>query len=295
MNLCDEETIRTLLRRHAFHFSKSMGQNFLIEDWVPPAIVDASGAGAGTGVLEIGPGIGVLTRELCARAERVVSVELDRSLLPVLTETMAEAKNFVAVSGDILKTDIPALVRRELDGLRPIVCANLPYNITTPALTALVDARCFDSLTVLVQKEVAERICAAPGTAAYGAFSVYMQYYTAPRLCFSVPNTCFVPRPKVTSAVLHCPVRTAPPAAVEDEAFFHRTVRAAFAQRRKTLVNSLQSGFGTLSRTALAEAITAAGLDPGVRGEMLDLGQFAALSSRLWALCAEGGHHAVSK
>lgn len=274
--------IEALLRRHGFHFSKSMGQNFLIDASVPAAIAEASEAGEGNGVLEIGPGIGALSHELCARADKVVAVELDKTLLPILDETMANYPNFEVVSADILKTDIPALVREKLAGLAPIVCANLPYNITTPAITALLEAKCFGSITVLIQKEVAERLCAAPGTAAYGAFSVYMQYHTEPRLLFEVGRECFEPRPKVTSAVLRAVVRETPPVAVEDEKFFFRVVNAAFALRRKMLVNSLMTGFGSrLTKEEVTQAVVAAGLEPTVRGEKLGLEEFACLAGEL--------------
>ena len=175
MNLCDIRTIRALLGRHGFHFSKSMGQNFLIADWVPREIAAASGADADCGVLEIGPGIGPLTTELCRRAGKVTAVELDRALLPVLEETMAPWDNFHLIPGDILKMDLKDLVQREFPGLRPLVCANLPYNITTPVLTALVEAGCFEQVTVMIQKEVARRVAGGPG-GDYGAFSVFFQY-----------------------------------------------------------------------------------------------------------------------
>ncbi|NLU23680.1 MAG: 16S rRNA (adenine(1518)-N(6)/adenine(1519)-N(6))-dimethyltransferase, partial [Clostridiales bacterium] len=178
MNLCDKNTIEQLLTRHGFHFSRSLGQNFLIEDWVPRDIAEAAGLDDGCGVLEIGPGIGPLTQELCRRAGRVVSVELDQRLLPVLQETMADFPQFTLLPGDIMKTDLKETVSRFFVGLRPVLCANLPYNITTPLLTKCLEARCFDSITVLIQKEVAQRICAAPGTSDFGAFSLLMQYYT---------------------------------------------------------------------------------------------------------------------
>ena len=200
MDLCNCNDIQALLQRHGFHFSKAMGQNFLIQGWVPRDIAAACGADEHTGVLEIGPGIGPLTRELAQRAGKVVSVELDRRLYPVLEETMADFPNFTLIRGDVMQQELPALVREHLGGLRPILCANLPYNITTPLLTRVVESRCFQSLTVLIQKEVAQRICAAPGTADYGAFTLLMQYYTAPELLFEVPNTCFLPAPKVTAA-----------------------------------------------------------------------------------------------
>ena len=289
MDLCCLQDIRALLGRHGFHFSRAMGQNFLIEAWVPRDIAQASGAGSGTGVLEIGPGIGPLTRELCAQADSVAAVELDRSLLPVLAETMAGVKNFTLIPGDILKTDIPALVDRQFPGLTPLVCANLPYNITTPILTALVEARRFATITVMIQREVARRIAAAPGTGDYGAFSLYMQYHTEPEVLFDVPPSCFYPAPKVTSAVLRCRVRTAPPISPAcGEAFLFRVIRAAFAQRRKTLVNSLGSVFGgQLGKDAIAAAVAACGLEPTVRGERLGLAEFAALAEQLHVRLAE--------
>ena len=198
MNLCDIDQIKALLARHGFRFSKSMGQNFLIQPWVPRDIACSSGAGSGKGVLEIGPGIGPLTRELSLLADQVVSVELDRSLLPILTETLGDRDNVEIVSGDILKLDIPSLVRERFQGLEPIACANLHYNITTPAITALLDAGCFSSITIMIQREVARRICATPGSGDYGAFSVYCQYHAETELLFDVPPDCFLPAPKVT-------------------------------------------------------------------------------------------------
>ncbi|MBE6939887.1 MAG: 16S rRNA (adenine(1518)-N(6)/adenine(1519)-N(6))-dimethyltransferase RsmA [Ruminococcaceae bacterium] len=281
MDLCNRNHIQALLARHGFHFSKAMGQNFLIEGWVPRDIAAACGADSATGVLEVGPGIGPLTQQLARQAAKVVSVELDRRLYPVLAETMADFDNFTLVEGDVMKVDLPQLVEEHFSGLRPILCANLPYNITTPFLTACVEAGCFESLTVLIQKEVAERICARPGTADYGAFSLLMQYYTDPQLLFTVPNTCFLPPPKVTSAVIHCPKRNKPPVQVLSEAMFWRTVRAGFALRRKTLVNSLQTGF-QLPKEQLTEIVTSCGLEATVRGERLGLAEYAALSDALY-------------
>lgn len=280
----DKAAIEALLKRHGFHFSKSMGQNFLIDPAIPYEIAESSRANEQNGVLEIGPGIGALSHELCERAGKVVAVELDKTLLPILDETMARFDNFEVVSADILKTDIPALVREKFAGLTPIVCANLPYNITTPAITALIESKCFESITVLVQKEVAERLCAAPGTSAYGAFSVFMQYYTEPEYLFAVPRECFEPQPKVTSAVLRAVVRREPPVEVEDEKFF-RVVYAAFALRRKTLVNSLMTAFGSqLTKEQVTQAVTSCGLEANIRGERLGLSEFAALSAEIAAL-----------
>ena len=197
---------------------------------------------------------------------------------------MAGFDNFTLIPGDVMALDLPALIPEQFGSLRPILCANLPYNITTPVLTKCVESRCFESLTVLIQKEVAQRICAEPGTADYGAFTLLMQYYTEPKLLFTVPNTCFLPAPKVTSAVIHCPVRKAPPVEVVSEVSLWRAVRAGFALRRKTLVNSLQTGY-SIPKERLAEIVAGCGLAPDVRGERLSLGDFARLAN---ALAAEG-------
>ncbi len=283
MDLCNRRNIEALLARHGFRFSRSMGQNFLIEDWVPRDTAEACGADESIGVLEVGPGIGPLTRELAKRAGKVVSVELDHRLYPVLAETMAGFDNFTLVEGDIMKQDLSALVAEHFDGLRPVLCANLPYNITTPLLTNCVKAGCFTSITVLIQKEVAQRICARPGSAEYGAFSLLMQYYTVPELLFTVPNTCFVPMPKVTSAVIRCITREKPPVSVRSEAMLWRTVKAGFALRRKTLVNSLQTGF-SLSKPELARILNDCGLAADIRGERLALQEYARLSDALFEI-----------
>ena len=235
-------------------------------------------------MLEIGPGIGCLTRELCRRAGKVVSVELDPSLPPVLAETMAGEDNFVLVSGDILKLDIHRLVDEHFAGLTPLVCANLPYNAATPILRTLVETGRFETLTVMVQREVAQRLAATPGTGAYGALSVYMQYHTMPELLFDVPPECFLPAPKVTSSVIRCRRREGPAGDHRcGEDFFFRTVQAAFALRRKTLCNSLCTAFGSrLGKEGVAAAVERCGLAPSVRGEALGLDEFAALADSLW-------------
>lgn len=282
MDLCDRREIQALLERHGFHFSKAMGQNFLIEGWVPRDIADASGADERTGVLEIGPGIGPLTAQLVHRAAKVASVELDVRLYPVLRETMSGADNFTLIEGDAMKLDFPQVIQEHFAGLRPILCANLPYNITTPILTKCVESRCFDSLTVLIQKEVAERICARAGTAEYGAFTVLMQYYTDPQLLFTVPPTCFLPAPKVTSSVIRMTVREAPPVPVGDPALFFRVVRGAFAQRRKTLINSLSSSLTDfVGKEEVTQALRACNLTETIRGERLTFADFAQLTEKL--------------
>ena len=282
MDLCSEKDIRALLARHGFRFSKSMGQNFLIEGWVPRDIAEASGADETTGVLEIGPGIGPLTVQLARRAAKVAAVELDRTLYPILDETLAPYDNVEVVPGDVMKLDLAALAADKFPGLTAIACANLPYNITTPVLTALIQAGCFASITVMIQREVALRICAAPGTADYGAFSVYCQYHTHPELLFQVPPDCFLPAPKVTSAVVRLTPRPQPPEEVDDPALFFRVVKAAFALRRKTLLNCLSAAFAPrLSREALREVLARCGLPENIRGEQLGIPEFAQLARTL--------------
>ncbi len=279
LNLCDMNEIKPLLARHGFHFSKSLGQNFLIESWVPQDIAAASGAGAGIGVLEVGPGIGPLTVELAKRADKVAAVELDRELLPILTETLAGFDNVTVIPGDVMKLDLSALAAEQFPGLSPMVCANLPYNITTPVITLLLESGLFSAITVMIQREVAQRICAAPGSKDYGAFSVLCQYYGKTELLFDVPRECFLPAPKVTSAVVRltpCP----PPEWVHDRELFFRVVRGAFALRRKTLLNALAAAF-PLSKETLAVAIAAAGLPADVQGERLGIPEFARLTDEI--------------
>ena len=281
MDLCDLNTIRLLLGRHGFRFSRSMGQNFLIEGWVPDGLVEGAGVSLQNGVLEIGPGIGPLTMRLSNAATKVVAVELDRSLLPVLAETLAGRNNVEIIPGDILKLDIGALVDEKFSGLTPMACANLPYNITTPVLSALIDSRRFAQIAVMIQREVALRICAAPGTAEYGAFSIYCQYHTAPELLFDVGRECFVPAPKVTSSVVRMTPRHMPPITVQDEKRFFRLLKAAFGQRRKTLLNALTAGLGGVERDSIRAAILSCGLPEDIRGERLGIPEFAALTAAL--------------
>lgn len=284
MELTSEREIKQLLERHGFRFSKSMGQNFLVDSSVPERIAEGSGVDDSVGVLEIGPGIGALTTALSRRAGHVLAVELDRSLLPILAETLADKNNTTVLNGDILKLDIAETVREAMPGLKYAVCANLPYNITTPVLAALFDAGIFDTVTVMIQKEVALRLCARPGTADYGAFSVLTQYHAEPRILFDVPPGVFIPQPKVTSAVVTMTIRKDKPDFIEDEAFFFRIVRASFAQRRKTLVNGLQAAFGSaFSKEQLAQLLIRCGINEKARGETLGLREFAAVARELKA------------
>ena len=283
MELTDIGEIRALLSRHGFSFSKGLGQNFLCDAAVPRRIAEASGADRGTAVLEIGPGIGCLTRELCLRAGKVVSVELDRRLYPVLGETLAQCDNFELVPGDIMRLDLKKLVAERLSGFsRCIVCANLPYNITSPVLTALISSGLFDSVTVMIQREVARRICARENTADYGAFTVFVQWHCTAQQLFDVPPHCFIPAPKVTSSVIRLDARPEPPLEVRDEALMFALVRAAFNQRRKTLANAVSSAFGArFSKEAVADALVQCQLDARIRGEALNLEQFSRLSDAL--------------
>lgn len=283
MDLCDLREIQALLKRHGFRFSKSMGQNFLIRPQIPQDIADAAGAGPDFAVLEIGPGIGPLTVQLARRAGKVVAVELDQSLLPILAETLSEFSNVEIVPGDVMKLDLNALVSDKFDGFTPLVCANLPYNITTPVMTRLLESGRFRAITVMIQREVARRVCAQPGTADYGAFSVFCQYHAQCQYRFEVPPECFYPAPKVTSAVVTLTPRPKPEC-VEDEAAFFQVVKAAFAQRRKTLLNCLGSVYGErYSKDELRRIILDCGLPEDIRGERLGIPEFADLAKKLAA------------
>ena len=281
MDLCDYGQVQALLKRHGFRFSKSMGQNFLIRPQVPVDIAVASGADETTAVLEIGPGVGPLTVQLAKRAGKVVAVELDKALLPVLAETLSGIENTEIVSGDILKLDLDGLISDKLQGFTPIVCANLPYNITSPVLTKLLESGRFAAITVMIQREVAKRICAAPGTADYGAFSVFCQYHAQCEYLFEVPPDCFYPAPKVTSAVVKLTPQPKPDCVDDPKAFFG-VVKAAFAQRRKTLLNCLGSAYGDrFSKEELRQVITTCGLPEDIRGERLGIPEFAMLAKKL--------------
>lgn len=282
MELTNINDIKALLSRHGFRFSKSMGQNFLTAAWVPEDIAEAAGLDEHTGVLEIGPGIGCLTEQLSMRAGKVVSVELDTALKPVLAETLAGRSNVEIVYGDVLKLNIPELLDEKMPELRRVVCANLPYNVTGPVISGLLKCGCFDSVTVMIQREVARRICAGPGTGDYGAFTVFVNWYAQPELLFDVSPDCFIPQPKVTSSVIRLDCRKTPPVEVRSEELFMRVVRAAFAQRRKTLLNALSSAFGELSKESIEKCLTNSGFDPKVRGEVLSIGEFAKIADAFY-------------
>ena len=287
IDVCNIQIMKPLLAEHGFHFSKAKGQNFLIAGWVPEQIAERSGVDLSAGVLEIGPGIGPLTQQLALRAGKVCAVEVDTRLEPILRMTVGEFENLEIIWGDVLKQDVGALVREKFSGLRPMACANLPYYITSPILTALLEAECFDAVTVMVQKEVALRIAAKPGTADYSAFTVFCQFYAQPELLFDVPAHCFLPQPKVTSAVVMLKTHKTCPWDIQDKATFFRTVKASFAMRRKKLQNGLASGFPELGKDGAGQVIAECGFDENVRGETLDIVQFAALSN---AICRRKNH-----
>ena len=282
INVTDINVMKPLLAEHGFHFSKAKGQNFLIASWVPEGIAREAGVDETAGVLEIGPGIGPLTQQLCLNAKKVCAVELDNRLKPILDMTVGEFDNLEIIWNDVLKLDVPVLVKEKFDGLRPMACANLPYYITSPILTALLEAECFDSVTVMVQKEVAVRIAAKPGSADYSAFTVFCQYYAEPELLFDVPAHCFLPQPKVTSAVITLRTRKERPWDILDQNTFFRTVRASFAMRRKKLANGLASGFPELGKDGAAEVIAACGLNENVRGETLSIPEFAKIANEIY-------------
>ena len=281
INVCDIQVMKPLLSAHGFHFSKAKGQNFLIAPWVPESIAREAGVGPDVGVLEIGPGIGPLTQQLSLRAGKVCAVEVDQRLKPILDITLEDCPNVELVWDDVLKLDISSLVREKLPGLRPMACANLPYYITSPILTALLEADCFEAVTVMVQKEVAQRIAAQPGSADYSAFTVFCQYYAQPELLFDVPAHCFLPQPKVTSAVVTLRVRKQRPWDIDDPAVFFRVVRASFAMRRKKLSNGLASGFPELRKCGAEAVLAACGFPENVRGETLGIPEFAAIANEI--------------
>lgn len=287
-NLSDIGTIRDLLARHGFRFSKSLGQNFIIDPTVCPRMAEECGAGQGVGVLEIGPGIGVLTEQLAQRAEKVVAVELDERLLPVLDETLGSFDNVRVIHGDVLRLDLAKILEENFFGLKAAVCANLPYYITSPVIMALLESRLpVESITVMVQKEAADRLCAAVGSRDAGAVTVAVNYYAEAEKLFDVPARSFLPAPKVNSSVIRLTVRPAPPVQLTDEALFFRVVKAVFAQRRKTAANSVSAGLG-VPKSVVTAALAAIGQPENARAERFGLEQLAAFANRLKAETESG-------
>ena len=280
-NLSDISVVRSVLSKHGFNFSKALGQNFLINPSVCPRMAENCGADENTGVIEIGAGIGVLTAELAKRAKKVVSIELDTRLLPVLEETLGEFDNVEIVNADVMKTDLHALIAEKFQGMDVVVCANLPYYITSPIITMLLEEKLpIKAITVMIQKEAADRLSTPVGSRDSGAITVCTNYYAEVKHLFNVSRGSFMPPPNVDSTVIKLEIRPEPAVKVSDEKKFFRMVKAAFAQRRKTAVNSIASGMG-LSKNQVAEALSKSGLDVNVRAEKLTMEELAALSENL--------------
>ncbi len=284
-SLTDLNTVRDVLSRHGFSFSKALGQNFLINPSVCPRMAglchpELDGEFA---VLEIGPGIGVLTKELAQVAKRVISIELDTRLLPILQETLADYPNVTVINGDAMKLDLAAVLKEHAEGLPVVVCANLPYYITSPLLMRLLESRLpVEAITVLVQKEAAVRLCAKPATRECGAVTLAVRYFAEPEILFSVSRGSFLPAPKVDSSVIRLRLHDKPPCDIVDEALFFRLVHAAFEQRRKTLSNSL--GCAGYTKEQILKALQSAGLSPTARAEELTLAQYATLTKAFLAI-----------
>ena len=285
MNLTDIGVVKRLMARHGIAFQKKFGQNFLINPTVPDRIAAECGASPEDAILEIGPGIGTMTQYLAEAYEKVVCVEIDRALIPVLSETLADYDNVTVIEGDILKIDLDALFKEHFAGKRVTVCANLPYYITTPILMRLLESRLpFDNITVMIQKEVADRLAAPAAHAEYGAVTASVSYYAHVQKLFNVGAGNFLPKPKVDSAVVRLELYKTPPVSVMDEAMLFRVIRAAFGQRRKTLVNALSAGMGDFTKDEIASVIREVGFADDIRGERLDIAAFALLADKFTVL-----------
>ena len=284
MKLYAPSTIRDIKERYGFKLSKSLGQNFLTDKNIIDRIVESAGIGPGDLVIEIGPGIGVITREAAESAKKVIAVEIDKNLIPILEETLGDCSNVEIVNQDILKTDVNELIRGCKEGFSGVkIIGNLPYYITTPIIMKLLeDGVKADSITIMMQKEVADRIKASPGTKAYGALSVAVQYYCTVEAVVNVPKDVFVPQPKVDSTVLRLSIREEKTVELADRDVFFRCVKAGFGQRRKTLLNSLM-GVENITKEAVSQALESAGIDPTRRAETLNLEEFAKLSNEIYS------------
>ncbi len=282
MNLCNITTIKTLMASHNISFRKEYGQNFLIENYVPENIADSAVSDKTELAIEIGPGIGCLTKELALRAPKVKAVEIDRGLIPVLALTLGEFGNVEVINQDVLKCDLRELIAG-YDERRVCVCANLPYYITTPIIMYLLESGIhFESITVMIQNEVASRLCAKAGTADYGAITAVLKYYGEVEKLFTVPAGCFMPMPKVNSAVVKITPYDTPMYTPRDEKLFFSCIKAAFAQRRKTLVNALSHEMSYLDKSSIADIVTSLGFDANIRGERLDCEDFCRLSDAIF-------------
>ncbi len=280
-NLSDPNVIKDVMTRHGFSFSKSLGQNFIIDPEVCPRIAEESGIDKDTGVFEIGAGIGVLTAELAKRANKVVCIELDKRLLPVLKETLGEFENITVINADVLKVDLHKLIEEQFGGMKVAVCANLPYYITSPIIMTLLESRLpIESITVMVQREAADRLCAEVGSRDAGAVTVAVDYYAKAQKLFNVSRGAFMPSPNVDSAVIRLELRGEPPVKVDDEKKFFRLVKSAFGQRRKTASNSISAGMG-IPKDEVAAALERAGFDKSVRAESFTMEDFRRVCEEL--------------
>ena len=281
-NLSDASVVKDLLSRHGFKFSKALGQNFLINPTVCPRMAEVCGADESTGVIEVGPGFGVLTAELAKKAKKVVSVELDERLLPVLDETLSEFDNVKIINADVLKVDLRKIIEEEFSGMKVAVCANLPYYITSPVIMHLLESRLpIENLTVMVQKEAAQRLCAPVGSRDAGAITVAVDFYSDAKKAFDVSAGSFMPAPKVDSSVIKLDIRKQPPIGLKDEKLFFRMVKAVFAQRRKTAANSISAGM-SLPKDTVYSAIAAAGYPETVRAESFTMDELAVLANAIY-------------
>ena len=279
--LSNINVVREILSRHGFHFSKALGQNFIVDPDVCPHIAEESGVNKEMCALEIGPGVGVLTKELAKWAKKVLAVEIDSALPPVLAETLGEFDNVTVLNADVLKIDVEKTAREYFGDCPFVVCANLPYYITSPILMKLLEEGCgAESITVMVQKEAAVRITAKPGTRDCGALTAAIHYYSEPEKLFDVGRNSFVPAPKVDSSVIRLRIRKEPPVSVPDEKYFFRVIKASFGQRRKTLANSVSGGLG-FTKDEVFSALEKCSLAPTARAEELSLSDFAAFSAAL--------------
>lgn len=284
LNLTDIGTIKEILGRHGFHFSKSLGQNFIVNPSVCPRMAEESGIDETCGVIEIGAGIGVLTAELAKRVKKVVVIEIDTKLLPILDETLKDFDNIEIINQDVLKTDLAALIKEKFDGMPVYVCANLPYYITSPVIMSLLESRLpIEAVTVMVQKEAAQRICAPVGSRLSGAVTVAVDYYAHAQKLFDVSSGSFMPAPKVDSCVIRMDIRKTPEVTITDEDLFFRMVHAAFGQRRKTASNSISAGSG-IPKDVVIRAIEECGFEPSVRAEGLTMQELAMLSEEISVL-----------
>jgi len=286
--LTSPSVIKEIIGRHGFRFSKKLGQNFLTNESMVHGIVDGADISEDDVVIEIGPGIGVMTQQIAMRAKKVIAIEIDDTLIPILNETLAEFDNVKVLNEDVLKVDLNKIIQDEFGGQKPKVVANLPYYVTTPIIMMFLEENIpVTDIVVMIQKEVADRINAKPSTKAYGALSVSVQFFSEPSIVLNVPRTVFIPQPNVDSTVIRLQLRQAPIVDVIDRGLFFRTIRASFGMRRKTLLNALSNGKLGFGKDKCHEILTAADIDPKRRGETLSIEEFATLSNTIYKMIRE--------